>query len=278
MYTQQPQLYRPIEIMDSKLEFKTIVPIFLTGILIGAHWKKLLSFVSKSKSTSSKTSSQDKATTKSTSSKTSSQDKATTLAKRLKYFCPAQSISYQNTNPLMALSMQMQYIIDDQGNQYLDTRNNVGHVGWQHPFVVKAVQDQTALCNANSRYLHPKRALLAEKLIAHFPKSQEWCVFFVNSGSEANDLALRLARTHTKHYDAIVVDTAYHGHTQATLALSPYKYEHKGGETYQEQWVHKVKCPDTYRGEFCNLDPKQQGKNQKSKNRISKRASLFYKS
>jgi len=151
----------------------------------------------------------------------------------------------------------MQHVVDDQGTQFLDTRNNVGHVGWQHPHVVRAIQKQASLCNANSRYLHPKRALLAEKLLAHFPKAKEWCVFFVNSGSEANDLALRLARTHTKNYDAIVVDRAYHGHTQATLALSPYKYEHVGGESYQEDWVQKVICPDTYRGKYCDLEPKQ---------------------
>ena len=119
--------------------------------------------------------------------------KSRTFALRSKYFCDAQSISYKNTEPLMAMRAFMQYIFDEKGHRFLDTRNNVGHVGWQHPHVVSAIQEQLSLCNANSRYLHPKRAQLAERLLGHFPAPLN-VVFFVNSGSEANDLALRLAR------------------------------------------------------------------------------------
>ena len=174
----------------------TTLPVFLTGVMIGANWKKILSFFQTSTITTTTTT------------------KQATLSKRLEFFSDAQSISYKNTTPLMALQTSMQYVIDDTGTSFLDSRNNVGHVGWCHPQVVKAIQEQTSLCPANSRYLHPKRALLAERLLSHFPK--ELCVvFFVNSGSEANDLALRLARTHTQHHDAIVVDHAYHGHTNA---------------------------------------------------------------
>jgi ethanolamine-phosphate phospho-lyase len=116
-----------------------------------------------------------------------------TLSLRSKYFCDAQSISYKNTEPLMALKASMQYIFDERGNRFLDTRNNVGHVGWQHPHVVSAIQEQVSLCNANTRYIHPKRTRLAERLLKYFPERLS-VVFFVNSGSEANDLALRLAR------------------------------------------------------------------------------------
>ena len=171
------------------------------------------------------------------------------LELRGRHFCDAQSISYKNTEPLMAMRLEMQFIVDDAGVRYLDSRNNVGHCGWAHPRVVTAVQKQQAKCNANSRYVHPSRALLAKKLSSHLP-SELSVVFFVNSGSEANDLALRLARQHTGNRDAIVVDRAYHGHTAATLSLSPYKYEHVGGESYAESWVHKVSCPDVYRGEY----------------------------
>jgi ethanolamine-phosphate phospho-lyase len=216
------------------------VTIFISGVVVGASWSRFLSFFH--------------TTSSSTKSLKGTSNKKSTLEKRLKFFCRAQSISYENTNPLMAMKMSMQYVIDDQGIEYLDTRNNVGHVGWQHPRVVQAVQQQTSLCNSNSRYLHPTRALLAEKLLSHFPETNQWCVFFVNSGSEANDLALRLARTHTGNKDAIVVDRAYHGHTLSTLSLSPYKYEHVGGEKYKEDWVHKVVCPDTYRGKFCGSE------------------------
>ena len=220
----------------------TYLSVLLTGVIIGANYQRIISFLRPITTTTTTTSAPTL--------------KQTTLRQRLKHFCNAQSISYQNTEPLMALQTSMQYVIDDQGTKFLDSRNNVGHVGWQHPQVVRAIQEQTALCNANSRYLHPKRGMLAEKLLSHFPA--ELCVvFFVNSGSEANDLALRLARTHTTHHDAIVVDRAYHGHSNATLALSPYKYEHTGGEMYRAEWVYKVACPDMYRGEFSQLQPTQ---------------------
>jgi 4-aminobutyrate aminotransferase-like enzyme len=120
-------------------------------------------------------------------------------------FCGAQSISYENADPLMAVRGDMQYIVDDEGRRFLDTRNNVGHVGWQHPDVVGAVQRQAAMLNCNQRYLHPNRVLLAERLTATMPP--ELCVcFLVNSGSEANDLAIRLAKAHTGGSDFIVVD------------------------------------------------------------------------
>jgi len=86
----------------------------------------------------------------------------------------------------------------------------------------------------------------AKRLLATLPK--ELCVlYFVNSGSEANDLALRLARAHSKHEDVVVVDHAYHGHTQSVVEISPYKYDGTGGHK-QVDWVHKVPLPDAYRG------------------------------
>ena len=172
--------------------------------------------------------------------------RADVLEMREKYFCGAQSVSYANTDPLWAVRAKGVFIYDAEGKEYLDTRNNVGHVGWQHPKFVKAVSEQISNFNANSRYVNHLRVALAEKLLSKFPENLKK-VFFVNSGSEANDLALRLARTHTKNRDVIVVDRAYHGHTVATLSISPYKFEHKGGRGI-EDYVHKVPCPDTYRG------------------------------
>jgi ethanolamine-phosphate phospho-lyase len=142
--------------------------------------------------------------------------------------CAAQSVSYQNTNPLWIVRGTGQYLYDEKGNAYLDTRNNVAHLGHTHPRVVKAVQDQVAQLNTNTRYLHQNLVQLAEKLTATMP--EELCVcFFVNSGSEANDLAIRLARAHTKNKDMIVLERAYHGHTVGVIDISPYKYEHVGG-------------------------------------------------
>ena len=230
----RPRLFWCVDTMESSAHRADVAAALVVGALVGYHWPQIC------RSVASWTRREDESS------------KARTLNRRLQYFCDAQSISYRNTDPLMAMKMSMQYVYDDQGQAYLDTRNNVGHVGWSHPHVVRAVQAQTALCNSNSRYLHPKRTALAEKLLSHFPEELS-VVFFVNSGSEANDLALRLARAHTGNHGAVVVDHAYHGHTVATMSLSPYKYEHVGGEAYQVPWVKKAMCPCMYRGQHRDL-------------------------
>ena len=151
-------------------------------------------------------------------------------------------------------------MFDEMGNSFLDTRNNVAHCGHGHPHIVRAVQQQVAILNTNTRYLHQNVTVLADRLVELLPNPLE-VVFFVNSGSEANDLALRLARAHTKSKNTIVVDGAYHGHTMACLEVSPYKYE-IGTELdlsppsprvdYQTPGKHiwKVPCPDMYRGKY----------------------------
>ena len=170
---------------------------------------------------------------------------------RKRHFCDAQSVSYENTDPFLCVRGAGQYLYDEHGAQYLDTRNNVAHVGHANPRVASAVAQQVATLNTNSRYLHPNRVRLAQRLTATLPP--ELCVaFFVNSGSEANDLALRLAKTHSGNEDVVVVDHGYHGHTNALINISPYKYEHKGGPG-KSPWVHKVDCPDMYRGEHRDL-------------------------
>ena len=139
------------------------------------------------------------------------------------------------------------------GDTYLDTRNNVAHVGHSHVHVVQAIQRQVARLNTNTRYLHPNMALLADRLIAMLPGNELDQVFFCNSGSEANDLALRLARAYAKGCEnTIVVERAYHGHTLGTLQVSPYKFD-KGKEHIHgnaKDCYVKVPCPDLYRGEF----------------------------
>lgn len=162
-----------------------------------------------------------------------------TLRKR--HFSKAQSISYENTSPLLIVKGERQRLFDEAGVSYLDTRNNVGHVGHANPKVAAAVAAQVTQLNTNTRYLHPNISRLAEKLTATMPEELS-VVFFVNSGSEANDLAMRLARAHTGNDDFVVVEHAYHGHTTAVIDISPYKYEHVGGEG-QKEWVHKVPCP-----------------------------------
>lgn len=181
-------------------------------------------------------------------------NKQQVLTLRKKHYSECVSISYENSNPLMIMSGFGSRLVDESGISYLDTRNNVAHVGHQNPQVVEAVQLQVATLNTNSRYLHPNAVLLAQKLTNLLPEGLEK-VFFVNSGSEANDLALRLARAYSKSKNCIVVDHAYHGHTLATLEVSPYKFDHS--KEYQSDdgkfhlpgpHIWKVPCPDTFRG------------------------------
>src|SRR5699024_8802876 len=109
-------------------------------------------------------------------------------------------------------------LFDHTGRAYLDMVNNVCHVGHCHPRVVAAAQQQMAQLNTNSRYLHDHLVDYAERLTDLLPP-QLSVVFFVNSGSEANDLALRLARTHTDRRDIGVIDHAYHGHLGALIDI-----------------------------------------------------------
>eukprot|EP00928_Gymnodinium_smaydae_P040218 TRINITY_DN27307_c0_g2_i1.p1 TRINITY_DN27307_c0_g2~~TRINITY_DN27307_c0_g2_i1.p1 ORF type:complete len:500 (+),score=111.10 TRINITY_DN27307_c0_g2_i1:59-1501(+) len=174
--------------------------------------------------------------------------KAEILELRRRHFCAAQSVSYANTDPLLIVRGEGARLFDEKGNSYLDTRNNVCHVGHAHPRVAAAVAEQAAALNTNTRYLHPNICMLAQRLVATFPQGSglEVC-FFVNSGSEANDLACRLAFARTRSRDLVVVDHGYHGHTQQAIEISPYKFDHKGGEGPKSN-VHKVPCPCTYRG------------------------------
>jgi len=80
--------------------------------------------------------------------------------------------------------------------------------------------------------------------------------YFVNSASEANELALRLARAYTRQTNLIVMDTAYHGHTTALIDISPYKFNGPGGEG-RKAWVHVAPVPDDYRGPYKRSDPER---------------------
>ncbi|HSL52912.1 MAG TPA: aminotransferase class III-fold pyridoxal phosphate-dependent enzyme, partial [Pyrinomonadaceae bacterium] len=146
------------------------------------------------------------------------------------------NLSVAYTRPLHIVRGSMQYLFDDEGRQYLDAYNNVAHVGHCHPKVVAAGQRQMELLNTNTRYLGDLILEYAEKLTATLPGSLSVC-FFVNSGSEANELAIRLARAHTKARDMIVLEHAYHGNTTTLIDISPYKHDGRGGEG-APAWVH----------------------------------------
>ncbi len=164
------------------------------------------------------------------------------------------SVSYQH--PLKIVRGWMQYLYDETGRVYLDVYNNVPLVGHSHPRVVRAAQAQLALLNTNTRYLHDNVNRYAERLTELLPDPLRVC-FFVNSGSEANELALRLARTHTAKEDVIVLEHAYHGHTSTLIDISPYKFNGPGGSG-KKPWVHVAPLADDFRGRYRRED-KQAG-------------------
>lgn len=168
--------------------------------------------------------------------------------RRKKYIGKNVGLSYKE--PLHIVRGKQQYLYDQNGRQYLDAVNNVCHVGHCHPRVVEAGQTQIALLNTNTRYLHENLNNYAERLIATLPKPLEVC-FFVCSGSEANELALRLAFTHTQRKDVIVVDAAYHGNTNLMVDISPYKFNGAGGRG-KADFVHIMDLPDSLRGKDRN--------------------------
>lgn len=176
---------------------------------------------------------------------------AETLAARRKLLGKNLGVSYQR--PLKIVRGWMQYLYDEEGRAYLDVYNNVPLVGHSHPRVVEAAQSQLALLNTNTRYLHDNANRYAERLTRLLPEPLRVC-FFVNSGSEANELALRLARAHTGREDVIVLEHAYHGHTNTLIDISPYKFDGPGGHG-KKPWVHVAPLADDYRGLYRRDDP-----------------------
>ncbi|KQV44496.1 MULTISPECIES: aminotransferase class III-fold pyridoxal phosphate-dependent enzyme [unclassified Rhizobium] len=157
------------------------------------------------------------------------------------------SIAY-SAEPLKIVGGEGATLIDEAGTHWLDMVNNVCHVGHCHPRVVKAAQTQMGKLNTNSRYLHDSLVEYSRRLTALFPDPLNVC-FFVNSGSEANDLAIRLARAYTGNRDIVTVDHAYHGHLSSLIDVSPYKFAGKGGEG-RPPHVRVAEMPDLYRGRF----------------------------
>jgi len=161
------------------------------------------------------------------------------------------SVAYQR--PLHIVRGVMQHLVDADGRRYLDAVNNVAHVGHAHPDVVRAGQRQMAALNTNTRYLHDAIVDYAERLTSTLPEPLRVC-YFVNSGSEANELAIRMARAYSGERDMIVVESGYHGNTTTLVDVSPYKFDGPGGSG-APSWVHSVPMPDLYRGAFRDDEP-----------------------
>ncbi|HJR58898.1 MAG TPA: aminotransferase class III-fold pyridoxal phosphate-dependent enzyme [Vicinamibacterales bacterium] len=177
--------------------------------------------------------------------------KEVTLARRRQRLGSNLSVAY--ADPVKVVRGWMQYLFDADGRVYLDAYNNVPHAGHSHPRIVRAVTDQMRAVNTNTRYLHDTIWRFAERLCATLPDPLAVC-YFVNSGSEANELALRLARAHTRARDLVVLDAAYHGNTTTLIEISPYKFNGRGGLGAPE-WVHVAPIPDDYRGPHRRGDP-----------------------
>ncbi|MFN0203596.1 MAG: aminotransferase class III-fold pyridoxal phosphate-dependent enzyme, partial [Bacteroidia bacterium] len=163
---------------------------------------------------------------------------------RKKHLGKSLSLSYKQ--PLTIVRGEQQYLIDRWGQKYLDTVNNVAHVGHEHPAVVAAGQSQMAILNTNTRYLNQAILDFAAELLKTFPPELS-VLHFVNSGSEANELALRMAKAATGEKDILAIEVGYHGNTQACIDISSYKFNGKGGAGCPEH-THIVPLPDTFRG------------------------------
>ncbi|WP_170603485.1 aminotransferase class III-fold pyridoxal phosphate-dependent enzyme [Ruegeria arenilitoris] len=178
-------------------------------------------------------------------------DKLSVLQNRQAHFGGNLSLTYDD--PVMLVRGWKHHLFDEWGRPYLDAYNNVPHVGHAHPRIQLVAADQLKRMNSNTRYLHPAQTAFAEKLLSKLPDQFEVC-YFVNSGSEANELALRLARAHTGAKGIVTPDHGYHGNTNAAVAISAYKFNKPRG-VGKADWVELVEVADDYRGSFRRDDP-----------------------
>src|SRR5947209_7032255 len=168
------------------------------------------------------------------------------LALRKQFLNPGIFLYYKK--PLMLVEGHMQYIWDDTGKRYLDARGGIVTVSVVHchPHVVEAARRQNeTLQHSTTIYLHPNIAEYAQKLASKMPGDLKVC-YFVNSGSEANDLALLMARAYTGNYDVLALRNAYHGGSTLTMGMTgnrawKFNVPHSFG-------VHHAITPDPYRG------------------------------
>lgn len=170
------------------------------------------------------------------------------LERRRRLLGSGLELSYER--PLHLLRGDGVWLWDADGRRYLDAYNNVPHVGHAHPHVVEAIARQSALLNTNTRYLHESVLDYAERLCALMPAGLDVCAF-VNCGSEANDIAWRIAKAYTQGGGALVMENAYHGGTEAVAALSPYDMPASAVAPH----VRTLEAPDLYRGRFRKTDP-----------------------
>ena len=173
------------------------------------------------------------------------------ISKRKKFFSSNISLSY--SHPIYFRKAAFQYMYDEKGNTFLDAYNNIPHVGHCHPKTILKGINQITKLNTNTRYLYDSLYDYSEKLISKFPESLNK-VFFVNSGSEASDLAIRIAKWYTKKSKLMVIQHGYHGHTQTGIEISDYKFNDSKG-IGQQKHILKIPLPN-HNKEIISTDEK----------------------
>jgi 4-aminobutyrate aminotransferase-like enzyme len=158
------------------------------------------------------------------------------------------SLGLSYSTPIYMTGAAFQYMYDHKGNTYLDARNNIPHVGHCHPKISQAISRQTRLLNTNTRYLYDSLTKYIENILAWFPPKLNK-IFFVNSGSAASDLAVRMAQTYTSRDHLLVLEHGYHGNTIIGIDISSYKFDGKGGKGISPG-VTKLPLPKLFNGKF----------------------------
>lgn len=179
--------------------------------------------------------------------------------------CSTVSSLHCDTAPLKIVCAQKQYMTDSLGVQYLDCVSNIAHVGHCHPQVVTAGKNQMATLVSAQGFVNDSLTKYVKQLISYFPDVLSVC-YLVNSGSEANDLALRLARSYTNRMDVVVFDEAYHGNLGNLIDISPKMFNRMAQG--KREFVHVIPYPDTYQGSYRDDDPQAAEKYVKEADRI----------
>ena len=165
------------------------------------------------------------------------------IERRRRAMGPSYRLFYQQ--PVHLVRGEGVWLYDSDGRKYLDCYNNVASVGHCHPHVLKALATQASMLNTHTRYLHENVVRYAERLGDTLPGNLNVCMF-VCTGTEANDLAFRIARTVTGNEGAIVTEEAYHGNSIVVTELSTEEYP----ATERPDYLEAVEAPNPYRGSY----------------------------
>ncbi|XP_076048169.1 ethanolamine-phosphate phospho-lyase-like isoform X2 [Oratosquilla oratoria] len=164
---------------------------------------------------------------------------------------PRGCVLHYASAPLKIVRAQKQYMIDDFGIQYLDCVSNVAHVGHCHPQIVSAGQAQMSRLVTAQGFINDCLNQYVKSFLETLPDVLSVC-YLVNSGSEANDLALRLAKAYTRRHDVVVFDDAYHGNLGNLIDISPKMF--KRMSQGKKDFIHVLPLPDTFRGSYREAD------------------------